>query len=170
MKRLFLLMLLTAGCLLTSKVSMAQDNMPDTTITFDTTSVPNDALTVAIRELMTETGAMNLGVTMGKRMMEMQKNNPSINLPDEFYERMMADLERGESNRWILNNAIKAYRKRFTVDEVRAITAFYRTPAGKKLASVTPEIMEETMTDGGKVGQYVALKIYFQLQREGKVH
>src|SRR5690242_16621281 len=44
------------------------------TLPFDTTSAPNDELTIAIKELMTLTGAMDLGKQMGKNIAQMQNS------------------------------------------------------------------------------------------------
>jgi len=37
------------------------------------------------------------------------------------------------------------YSKHFSTSEIRAITAFYLSPAGKKVLALTPQIMQETM-------------------------
>jgi uncharacterized protein len=39
---------------------------------------------------------------------------------------------------------IALYVDLFTAEEIRALTAFYRTPAGQKMASVTPEVAIQT--------------------------
>jgi len=139
-------------------------------VTFDTSSVPNDELTGAIRELLAETRALNMFSVTAKRMIDMQRKNPNTNLPDVFYDRFLADMENGESFRWMANELIKAYRKRFTVEDIQALTVFFKSPAGKKLTTSTPEITQETMAAGEKIGAYVAVKIYTQLQREGKIN
>ncbi|MCX6219801.1 MAG: DUF2059 domain-containing protein [Bacteroidia bacterium] len=40
---------------------------------------------------------------------------------------------------------IPVYKKHFTQEEVKAIVAFYETPAGKKLAEKTPMVTMESM-------------------------
>ena len=59
---------------------------------------------------------------------------------------------------------IPVYKKHFTQDEVKAIIAFYETPAGKKLAEKTPLITVESMQSAqawgmglfGKIQAYLA--------------
>ena len=59
---------------------------------------------------------------------------------------------------------IPVYKKHFTQDEVKAIIAFYETPAGKKLADKTPLIAVESMQSSqawgmglfGKIQAYLA--------------
>lgn len=41
----------------------------------------------------------------------------------------------------------RAYARNFTLDEIKAITAFYVSPAGKKTLSVLPKQMQETMPE-----------------------
>lgn len=142
----------------------------DNPIGFDTTSAPNDELTGAIWVYLEETGALKAFSMVTKRMIDMQKANPGNNLPDEFYDRFLADMQNGESYRWMMNTTVKAYRKRFTIEDMQAMITFFKTPAGKKLSAATPEISQESMSAGEKIGSYIALKIYNQLRREGKVN
>jgi hypothetical protein len=41
----------------------------------------------------------------------------------------------------------RIYLKRFSLDEIKAITVFYKSDAGKKLISSTPQIMQESMPE-----------------------
>lgn len=51
------------------------------------------------------------------------------------------DVEVAELNKQL----IPVYKKHFTQEEVKAIIAFYETPAGKKLAEKTPMVTMESM-------------------------
>ena len=51
------------------------------------------------------------------------------------------DVEVAELNKQL----IPIYKKHFTAEEVKAITAFYESPIGKKLAEQTPLITVESM-------------------------
>ena len=70
------------------------------------------------------------------------------------------DVEVTELNKQL----IPVYKKYFTQDEVKAIIAFYETPAGKKLAEKTPLITVESMQSAqawgmglfGKIQAYLA--------------
>ena len=44
-----------------------------------------------------------------------------------------------------INDLVPIYQKHFTKNDVDAITAFYRSPSGRKLVEKTPEIMGEFM-------------------------
>ncbi len=41
----------------------------------------------------------------------------------------------------------RAYGSAFAVDEIRAITAFYSSPAGKKMLATQPQIMQQSMPE-----------------------
>jgi uncharacterized protein len=41
----------------------------------------------------------------------------------------------------------RAYAKNFSVDEIKGITAFYRSPAGAKMLATQPQIMQQTMPE-----------------------
>lgn len=58
------------------------------------------------------------------------------------------------------------YARAFTADELRAFVAFYKTPAGIKLATLTPTIAQQTMTAGQRFGQQVAGRIAERMKEE----
>jgi hypothetical protein len=41
----------------------------------------------------------------------------------------------------------RIYLKRFSLDEIKAITVFYKSDAGKKMLSSTPQIMQDSMPE-----------------------
>jgi hypothetical protein len=87
----------------------------------------------------------------------------------EFYDRMIQEFESGQTGKWLMNSIIRIYREKFTVEEVKTITAFYETPVGKKTISVLPEVMQQCSKEGEKMGGYLGLKLYYQLVKEGKI-
>jgi uncharacterized protein len=55
----------------------------------------------------------------------------------------------------------RLYAERFTEAELREIAAFYRTPVGRKLAEVTPDLTVE----GGRLGERLVQENLPELQR-----
>ena len=55
---------------------------------------------------------------------------------------------------------IDLYAKAFTVDEMKAIIAFYKTPAGKALLEKQPELMKQGM----EIGQKATLRMMPKIQ------
>lgn len=41
----------------------------------------------------------------------------------------------------------RAYAAHFSVDEIKSITAFYKTPAGAKMLATQPQVMQQTMPE-----------------------
>ena len=70
------------------------------------------------------------------------------------------DVEVAELNKQL----IPIYKKHFTQDEVKAVIAFYESPAGKKLAEKTPLVTVDSMQSAqvwgmglfGKIQAYLA--------------
>jgi hypothetical protein len=58
-----------------------------------------------------------------------------------------------------LNDAIPVYARHFTAEEMRAISAFYRTPAGMKAMAVMPRITTELFASMGPQVQGLRAKM-----------
>jgi hypothetical protein len=63
--------------------------------------------------------------------------------------RAVMEKELGIEMTALMDTMPAAYAKYLTVDEMHAIQAFYRTPAGAKVLKVMPEIMGEAMAGLG---------------------
>lgn len=138
-------------------------------VNFDTTLVPQDALTAAIWELIKESGEDSFAAELKKNINEVREADTEGKLPAEFYDRLLAEFEKGEIHKWIMNTIVRIYREKFTLEEVNEVIRFYRTPVGRKLVKAVPEITDTAGIEGGKIGEYVGMKIYFQLVKEGKI-
>jgi uncharacterized protein len=71
-----------------------------------------------------------------------------------------------------LSNAIVAiYVSNFTAEELREVTAFYRSPAGQKFLLKTPLVSQQTLGVGQKFGQSVGadaqLRMVEELRKRG---
>lgn len=58
------------------------------------------------------------------------------------------------------------YARAFTGDELKQFVAFYKTPAGMKLASQTPQLAQQTMAAGQRFGQQIAARISERMKDE----
>ncbi len=132
---------------------------------FDTTQVVQDSFTADILRLMKTTGAMNIGVIMAKGIEDKRvtEANPMMK---EFYYRLYNELEHGAVYRHLVNYFVKTYRKYFTQDEINSLIAFYETDLGKKAIQLLPQLTQEAMQYGGKVGAYYGEKIMYELMLE----
>jgi uncharacterized protein len=58
------------------------------------------------------------------------------------------------------------YSSNFSADDLRALTAFYKTPTGQKFLQMTPVVMQQTMAAGQKFGQSVAADMQTRMIEE----
>ena len=61
---------------------------------------------------------------------------------------------------------VPLYSRHFTVDEMKAITEFYRTPAGKKALQAMPQLMMESMQIGQKLMQPRVQRVIEQFKQK----
>ncbi len=107
----------------------------------------------AVLELMELTGASKLGMQMASGLsqqvsIQLQKANP--NVPPRAFEivnEVIASFFR-DSQGDLIEETVRIYAKYFTVQDIRGIIAFNRTPLGKKMISVMPAITKESIQLG----------------------
>jgi hypothetical protein len=82
------------------------------------------------------------------------QNRPDV---ERDFDALMPVLLAGMQTRLgELSDAVVAvYASNFSAEELRAATAFYRTPAGQKFLQKNPLIAQQTMLLGQKFGQSV---------------
>ncbi|HMI96712.1 MAG TPA: DUF2059 domain-containing protein [Micropepsaceae bacterium] len=65
-----------------------------------------------------------------------------------------------------LNLSAQIYARRFTADEMRQVSNFYRTPAGDKFLQKQPEVFREATALGQQFGQDIARIAYDRMVEE----
>ena len=84
------------------------------------------------------------------RLMEANKARENINIvfqqiiseaPEETREELKKIFKTDE----IIERVVPIYEKYYTIDELREIVNFYKSPAGSKHVRISPTIMEETL-------------------------
>ncbi len=121
------------------------------------------ATSKSIKQLMVKTGAGNMSVQMMNQMIPaLRRMIPDA--PDKFWKDVMAEVNPDSME----NMVIPIYQKHFSEKDIKAINAFYDTPAGKKFIRVQPAIMQESMAVGQQWGKQLARKILDKYQREFK--
>jgi uncharacterized protein len=68
----------------------------------------------------------------------------------------------------LLDQIAALYATEMTLDELNAIVAFYKSPAGLKFASVQPKILRESMALGQAWGQRIGAEFAEEARRELK--
>jgi len=118
-----------------------------------------------VKELMQKSGAGNLSVQMMNQMLPAMKQMVP-DAPEQFWLDVMAEVDPNEME----NMIIPVYQKYLTEEEILAINAFYDTDVGKKLISVQPVILQESMLRGQQWGQALSLKIIEKYQAQAQAH
>jgi len=130
---------------------------------FSMSVLAEPATTKSIKQLMIKTGAGNMSIQMMNQMIPaLKKMIPDA--PDTFWKDIMAEVNPDSME----NMVIPIYQKHFSEKDIKAINAFYDTPAGKKFIRVQPAIMQESMAIGQQWGRQLAGKILDKYQRKFK--
>lgn len=121
--------------------------------------------TKALKQLFELNGTEETFVTAIDQMMEMfEQTRPDV--PAEVWK-MVGD----EFNKTSLNELVEmiapVYYKHLTLEDVNQIIVFYKSPAGKKLATVTPAITQESMQIGQQWGMKIGEKVEDKLREKG---
>lgn len=114
----------------------------------------------SIRELMTLTGAANIGVQMMESMLpELKKLVPQVR--ESFWTEFMQGVDPDE----MVNLVVPIYQKHFSEEEIQETIRFYRSPTGKKVIQALPQVMQESVAAGQKWGQQLARQVVEKAQK-----
>ena len=107
-----------------------------------------------VKKLLNKTGAGQMGIqAMNQMLPALKKMIPDA--PEKFWQDFMSEVKPND----LVDMVIPIYQKHLTEKEIKAINAFYDTPAGRKLIQVQPYIVQESMAAGQQWGQKIAQKV-----------
>jgi hypothetical protein len=110
-----------------------------------------------IQKLLQLTGMEKLMEQMKTQMISaLRQQLPDA--PGDFWDTFQQKFDTKE----LIEKMIPIYDKYYTVEDLQAINAFYGSPAGKKILSTLPQVMQEAM----KVGQEWGKKIGEEAEKE----
>ncbi len=115
-----------------------------------------------IRRLLELSGSAKLGLQMMDQMMG-QFRGMMPNVPPEFWD----DFRQGVDMDDLINLIVPVYERHFTHDDVRGLIAFYESDVGRKLVSVQPAILKDSMTAGEAWGRDIAARVTERLRVKG---
>ena len=107
-----------------------------------------------IHKLLELTGTVKVTQRAIGQMIDMFKAQHP-NMPDDFWAKAEKDIDVQE----LISKMVPLYDKYYSLDDLKAVNAFYSSPAGQRLVAVTPQLMSESMTIGQDWGQRVGAKI-----------
>ena len=112
-----------------------------------------------VEKMLRLTGMEKLVTQMKSQMIAgFQKELPDV--PQDYWDRFEKKLDMHE----LIEKIIPVYDKYYTLEDLKAVNAFYESPAGKKILSTLPQVMQESM----KIGQEWGAKIGKQAAAEAE--
>lgn len=136
---------------------------------------PSAASMLIAKQLISVTGATTLfnpliaGVVEQAKLLYLQQNPGLAKDLNEIAAKMRKDLQPRFSE--VTNEIAKLYATHFTEQELKAILAFYRSPAGKKMLTQQPIVVDASMKFAqnwaNKLSEQVTAKMRDELKKRG---
>lgn len=136
---------------------------------------PSAAAISSAKELISITGATTLfspliaGVVEQAKVLFLQQNPALSKDLNEIATRMRADLQPRFTE--LTDEVARLYSQNFTEQELKDILAFYKTPAGKKLLTAQPQVVDASMKFAqdwaNKLSDQVIAKMRDELKKRG---
>jgi hypothetical protein len=132
-------------------------------------SAPLDpAKVAAIRQLLDVTGSGKMGEEVIDLMMQQIKQGMSGAIPQtdrlqKFMETFAKDFQGRITAQQINDAIIPIYAEHLSLEDIQSLIAFYQTPAGQHVIKALPQIIQESQSAGGAMGQKAALDTLRQM-------
>jgi hypothetical protein len=114
-----------------------------------------------IRKLLELTGTVKMTHQVMDQMIASFKMQNSDVSPD-FWDRFEKEMNLQE----LVDKMIPIYAKYYSLDDLKAVNAFYQTPVGQRVLAATPQIMHESMQIGQDWGRQVVNRLMTELKEE----
>lgn len=85
-------------------------------------------------------------------------------VPELFWTKFQQKM----NTRELVEKIIPIYDKYYSTEDIKAVNAFYETPAGQKLLSTLPQVMQEAMKVGQEWGEKIGRQAAEEAQQELK--
>lgn len=110
-----------------------------------------------IETMLKLTGMERLADQMMMQMIQAMSANAQ-GVPAEFWQSFAKKVNAAE----LIQKIIPLYDKHYSLEDLRAVNAFYSSPAGQRMLQSMPQIMQESM----QIGQAWGLEIGKQAEAE----
>jgi len=108
----------------------------------DTSSAPNDKTTRKIKELRSLRGGFNINEAIGFKM---EEDRQKKEISEAELNKLSDFFSSGDGRKWLDNAMIWIYRQHFTYRELKQLVKFYKTAAGRKMATDFPLIVMQSL-------------------------
>jgi hypothetical protein len=116
-----------------------------------------------IEKMLQLTGMEKLMAQMKTQMISALKSQMK-QVPESFWAKFQEKLDTHE----LLERIIPLYDKYYTIEDLKAVNAFYESPAGQKLLSTLPQITQESMKIGQEWGEKVGRQAAEEAAKEAE--
>jgi hypothetical protein len=116
-----------------------------------------------IERMLRLTGMEKLMDQMKSQMISGMKTQIK-QVPAGFWEKFAQKMDTHE----LIEKIIPVYDKYYTLDDLKAVNAFYASPTGQKVLSNLPQIMKESMKIGQEWGQKIGQQAAEEARQEAK--
>jgi hypothetical protein len=114
-----------------------------------------------IRKMLELTGTVKMTHQVMEQMVANFKvQNSSVSA--EFWDRFEKEMNLQE----LIDKIVPIYAKYYTLDDLKAVNAFYETPVGQNVLATLPLVMHESMQIGQDWGRQVATRLLAELKEE----
>jgi hypothetical protein len=118
---------------------------------------------VEIEKMLKLTGMEKLTVQMKAQMIVSLKARIT-KVPESFWTKFEEKMDTHE----LIELIIPLYDKYYTVEDLKAVNAFYESPAGQKVLSSLPQIMQESMKVGQEWGEKIGKQAAEEAMKESE--
>jgi len=115
---------------------------------------------VEIRKLIQLSGTERMMDQMKAQMFTMFRQKAGT-LPPEFWTKLDKEMD----SKQLLDKLIPIYDKYYTLDDLKAVNAFYLSPVGQRILQNQPLVLKESMAVGRQWGQQAAMKTMVEMQQ-----
>lgn len=113
-----------------------------------------------IEKMLRLTGMEKLMAQMKTQMIDNFRQKIT-DVPQDFWTKLEQRMDPKE----LLEKIIPIYDKYYTVEDLKAVNAFYESPAGQKVLSTLPQVMQESMKAGQEWGEKIGKQIAAEAEK-----
>ncbi|TCO08334.1 DUF2059 domain-containing protein [Natronoflexus pectinivorans] len=126
---------------------------------FSATSQNSNELNPEIMRFL-EVNGSSAAYDMMFEQLTMQLKHIASSTPDSVWQQIKSNIYEPKLDD-LIHLTSEIYLKHFTIEEIQAMTSFYESPVGKKLAGLTTQITMESMG----VSQQWAMEVFQKMQQ-----
>ena len=99
---------------------------------------------------------------MGQMLAGLRQQSPQV--PAEFWDSFSKKVRGAD----LIEKLLPLYDKYYSLEDLKAVNAFYSSPAGQRVLSTLPSIMQESMVIGQEWGQQVGQQAMQEILEQQK--